>query len=295
LNNTTDTTNHPSPLDVWTISRILTWTKKRFEEALIDTPLLDAQLLLCEALKCRKVDLYLTPERPLSPEERAFFRSLVKRRLQGEPIAYILNKSFWHTLELYVDKRVLIPRPETESLLDFVLHIIKTKKHTPLKILDLCTGSGCLAIALAKAYPNAQVVGIDISKEALEVAKQNAHTHEVSPVFIEGDIEDEKMFESLKKTYESFDIIVSNPPYVAYEEWEDLDISVKDYEPSLALIAKKEGLHLGETILKTLNHFELLSPQGVFAMEMGVGHPSKLLLSLTSSYKDKIFSLKNVS
>ncbi|BBH54336.1 peptide chain release factor N(5)-glutamine methyltransferase [Fluviispira sanaruensis] len=260
---------------LWTIREILNWTSKHFHEKKIETPLLDAQLLLCKVLNLSKVQLYIEMDKPLNETEKRDYRALVKRRLNGEPVAYILNEKYWHNLKLYVDKRVLIPRPETESMLDFVL---QNKKNCDLKyILDLCTGSGCLAIALAKAFPTTIVIGVDISTEALAVAKINAELNSVHNVeWLLADLTQLEIFQELKTKYKAFDIVVANPPYVTEKEWHSLEHTVKEFEPKLALVAADEGLFIGEQIVKNIEDFSLLSSNSIFAMEMADKQPQKI-------------------
>ena len=267
---------------VWTVRAALRWITEKFQSISLETPLLDAQLLLSHAIQSQRVTLYLEPERLLTEAERARLRESVKRRLLGEPVAYILGSAFWHDLELYVDDRVLIPRPETESLLDFVLAI--TKGTNPKVILDLCTGSGCLAIALARAFPQAEVFAVDISQAALSVAKLNAEKYGCSSItFLEGDVSDRSLYQSLKKP----DIITANPPYVSFSEWASLDISVKNYEPKLALCAEEEGLALGRAILQSLSSEGFLETAQVFCMELGLTHPSLLVKEFSLPLKKR--------
>ncbi|KAB8028500.1 peptide chain release factor N(5)-glutamine methyltransferase [Fluviispira multicolorata] len=265
---------------LWTVREILNWTTKRFNEKELETPLLDAQLLLCKVLNFTKIQLYIEMDKPLNEQEKSQFRTLVKRRLSGEPVAYILNEKYWHNLKLFVDKRVLIPRPETESILDFILQ--NKKNSDPKIILDLCTGSGCLAIALAKEFPNAQVIGVDISNDALAVAKINAELNSVNNIeWLNADVSHIKVFQELKSKYNGFDIIVANPPYVTENEWLKLTPTVKEFEPKLALVALDEGLIIGFSILKNIEDFSLLSSHAIFAMEMADKQPQKLKSEIT--------------
>ena len=259
---------------VWSVQEILQWTRQKFMEKGFPSPLLDAQLLLCHVMNFTKIQLYTECNKPLSDIEREKMRSVVKRRLKGEPVAYILEEKDWHDFTLKVNKNVLIPRPETETLLDIAL------QHTPENpktIIDFCTGSGCLAIALKKAYPEAKVVAVDISPEALEVAKENAKLNSVEIDFICADVTLEQLFQNLKETYGSFDTVVSNPPYVTYDEWENLDTGVKDFEPKLALVAEKDGLAVIEKMLGYLFNHTLFSENSFLAVELAENHPQKLI------------------
>lgn len=263
----------------WTIRDILQWVTKRFTHAEIPSPLLDAQLLVGASLGMSRVQLYMELDRPLSLMERDTLRGLVRRRLAGEPVAYLLNQKSWHNLDLYVDSRVLIPRPETEWLLDFVLGLFVERRGESLRILDLCTGSGCLAIALAQYFPASKVFAVDLSADALDVAAENAQRHCVAVEWVRADIRD-PAWRSGAVGAEGFDLIVANPPYVTEEEWQDLDISVRGYEPRLALVADDEGLAVGKTIAREVLLGCWLRTGGVFGMELGLGQPTAVAGSL---------------
>lgn len=262
---------------LWTIREILNWTTKRFSESGIDTPLLDTQLLLCRVLNLTKIQLYTEIDKPLNDKERFQFRELVKKRLKGEPVAYLLNEKYWYDIKLYIDNRVLIPRPETESMLDFILQKCKLKNKTPEIILDLCTGSGCLAIALAKKFPTSKVIGVDISKDAIDVCIKNADLNDVSNVtWLNADVTKKELYEMLLSEYKTADIIVSNPPYVTEEEWLQLDVGVKDFEPKIALFCDENGLKIGKKIVENISSFNLLNEDSIFAMELAEKQPQKI-------------------
>ncbi len=273
-------------VEKWTLRTILEWTTGRFKQADMDTPLLDAQLLLCRVLNMTKIKLYMEMDQPLSAAERTQLRELVKRRLNGEPVAYILNEKHWYNSTFYVDKRVLIPRPETECLVDFVKDACKVYEKSPKLIFDFCTGSGCLAVTLAKMFPDATVVGIDIAAEALEVATENALRNNVENIeWRRGDLSSKDFFAQLKNEFGEADIIVANPPYVTEDEWLHLDISVKNYEPKLALTAPEEGLFVGKQIVKFVVEFNLLKKEfSAFAMEMAKGQPQSLFANKLDNY-----------
>lgn len=279
----------------WTTREVLTWTTNRFKQADIETPLLDAQLLLCKVLNTKKINLYMDFEKPLTFAERACLREFVKRRLNGEPIAYILKEKHWYNLPFYVDEKVLIPRPETECLLDFIIETVK-KYHTqvssespaqdqgadqaqPLLLYDFCTGSGCIAIALAKNFPTAKIIAIDISSDALHVAKQNAQINYVENIeWLNLDLTKKESYSLLKQLYGQAQALVANPPYVAESEWKHLDISVKNFEPKIALTAAEDGLCIGKKIIENMEEFSLLDNHfSVFGMEMAHLQPQKLI------------------
>jgi release factor glutamine methyltransferase len=262
----------------WTVKDILEWTRSRFAQLDVATPLLDAQLLLGSVLSLKKVQIYMHLDRVLSEEERAGMRDLVRRRVLGEPVAYLLGHKEWHEIDLFVDKRVLIPRPETETLLDFVLDTFRSSQSQPARILDLCTGSGCLALSLARRFPSANVYAVDISEDALDVARINAKRNNVKNIsFIQGDVTDAGLYASLLNQAKGpFDVVVSNPPYVSEEEWKQCDIGVRDFEPKLALTASDEGLSIARQIKLHFIEGGLLSSNSVFGMEVGLAHCDRL-------------------
>lgn len=266
----------------WTVRDVLNWTSRKFSDLDLPSPLLDAQLLIGSALSLSKVEIYTQLDRPLIESERSQLRELVRRRMTGEPVAYLLKQKDWHDLDLYVDNRVLVPRPETETLLDVVLAVCKSDSFRPLKILDLCTGSGCLAVALAKRFPEAQVIGIDVSSDALEVARINAERNSVTNVeFVCADAAQAATYDSLKSCG-AFDIIVSNPPYVSEVDWSQCDTSVRDFEPKLALVGGECGWHLPAQVMGVLSDTGLLPQAKMVGFELGVDHPLCLSESLQS-------------
>lgn len=264
--------------ETWTVKDILAWTSSRFAQLDLPTPLLDAQLLLSSVVGLSKVQLYMHHDRALSSDERAQMRDLVRRRLAGEPVAYLLGRKDWHDLDLLVDARVLIPRPETETLLDFVLDVLRSAGRTPQRLLDLCTGSGCLAIALGRRFPSSTVFAVDVSADALAVARENAQRNGVRNVtFLEADVRDDSLFAKLLEAAGGpFDVVVSNPPYVSESEWAGLDVGVRGFEPRLALVADDDGLALARGIARNVGVEGVLSAESVFAMEVGLAHCDRL-------------------
>jgi len=268
-------------LEQWTVKDILQWTSQRFSQQELPTPLLDAQLLLASVLGLSKVQLYMAHDRVLSADERTRMRELVKRRVSGEPVAYLLGRKEWHELDLHLDARVLIPRPETETLLDFAFEAFRGSKRTPTAVLDLCTGSGCLAISFAKRYPDAKVIAVDISEDALAVARENARRNGTPQVeFVLGDVTDPSLYATLANKVSAqggrFSVIVANPPYVSESEWNACDVGVRDFEPKLALVAEDEGLAIGRALLRLVEDGALLAAHGVFGMELGLAHCGRL-------------------
>ena len=232
-------------MESWTIKRLLDWTTDYFKKYNIEWPHLEAEILLAHALKFKRIELYTKHEQILTPEELGKFKGFIQRRSQHEPIAYITNNQPFMSLDFYVDRSALIPRPETEKLVEVVIDFIKTLPvtHSPLLITDLGTGSGCIAVSLAKYLPNIKVIGIDSSPEAIKIAQKNAEAHNVLDrcEFVVGD-----MFQSLltfmTQKPEEINLIVSNPPYIPTADIDTLETDVKGWEPGGALDGGPDGL-----------------------------------------------------
>lgn len=225
--------------------------------AISDSAKLDAQLLVCQACNFAQTKLIAHPEQELSNEELTIFKSLLARRSQGEPLAYIIGKQEFWSLNFIVNENVLIPRPETELLVEIALDLISDKQAP--QILDLGTGSGAIAIAIGKERNDCTIMATDISQLALEVATLNAEKHKVAIQFIHSD-----WYQKLGA--EMFDVIVCNPPYVA-EEDPQLHQYVKLFEPTHAVISNKKGTQDLENVI-TNAHQYLLSP-GYLLLEHG--------------------------
>jgi release factor glutamine methyltransferase len=253
---------------VWTIQSVLAWSKGYLEKHGVDSPKLTAELLLSHALACTRMHLYLHLEQPLEGEELAAYRELLKRRAKREPTQYILGTQGFWSLDLLVDPRVLIPRPETECLVEECVRLFK-EGVVPLQgpFLDVCTGSGALACALASEFRDAEVDATDVSPDALEVARANVERcEEASSIsasqitLFEGDL-----FASLPAR--EYAVIVSNPPYIRSADMAGLQDEVRDFEPSLALDGGEDGLDLVREILDQAPSF--LTEQGVLLIEIG--------------------------
>lgn len=265
-------------MSLWTVGQVLDWTTERFSKTSSPTPRLDAQLLLGHALGLSRVELYTQRERPLSQQERDTMRLHVERRLKGEPIAYILEKKWWHNLELTVSSDVLIPRPETETLLDWVLTFLPHWAPEPKVIFDLCTGSGALAIALALACPGAQVVGLDLCPRALAIAGINVDRYGLKErVFLSlGDATHASVLQSLRDRFGYPDIVVTNPPYVSKNEWEMCPEEVRLFEPPLALLGGDTGLEVAVALLQAMTDANIVSSCRILAMELADNQPFSL-------------------
>jgi release factor glutamine methyltransferase len=225
------------------------------------SPRLDAEVILAHILKVDRLYLYRNPEKFLTQEAVSAFQSLTARRLQGEPVAYLINqKEFW-SLIFEVNEQVLIPRPDTECLVEEVLKVCPSTATGDLRILDLGTGSGAVGVALAWELRHAHVVATDLSPGALNVARRNAGRHGVEQrmTFLAGDL-----FAPLS---EKFDIIVSNPPYISTAAFETLPVDVRGYEPAEALLAGPEGMVFHERIIAGCG--EYLNEGGWLFLEIG--------------------------
>ncbi|MGL6074074.1 MAG: peptide chain release factor N(5)-glutamine methyltransferase [Fimbriiglobus sp.] len=245
----------------WTIKALTEWTTKFFASKGIDTPLKEARTIMAHVLRCKTIDVVARSEEEPTPEERTQFKALIQRRADGCPTAYITGTRDFYLLAFEVNPAVLIPRPDTEMLILAAADALKS--HPNPRILDLGTGSGCIAVSLAHQTKTSQITAIDISVEALEVARRNAETHHVSNriAFLQGDL-----FAPLPAEAK-FELIVSNPPYIAPAEIETLSHEVKDYEPRLALDGGPDGLDFYRRIAATANAF--LAPGGTVLVEIG--------------------------
>lgn len=230
------------PNKIWRVVDLLDWTSQYFEKNDIPNPRLDAEVLLGHLLGKSRLQLYLDFEMPVFQEHLTPFRELIKKRIDRTPISYLTNRKEFMSLEFYVDERVLIPRPETEQLVETVL---TAQTDKPQRLLELGTGSGVIATSLAIHQPEWDITATDLSEEALVVAQKNAETHNCAAQikFLSGDL-----FEPIKAIDPNgetpFDWIVCNPPYVKKTEWDSLSPDVRDYEPEIALFAGNDGLDI---------------------------------------------------
>lgn len=215
---------------VWTLGSLLDWTAKHLASKNIDSARLDAEVLLAHVVPCKRIDLYGIRHGEVASEEiKQKYRELIRKRLEGCPVAYLVGRKEFYGLELKVTPAVLIPRPDSEHVVMECLKLAKPIERP--RILDIGTGSGNLAIALARHHPAAEITAIDISSDALKIAQENAAKHGVAARirFLEGDLsapicDDER-----------FDFVVSNPPYIADEDIPKLPVGVRQYEPLTAL------------------------------------------------------------
>ncbi|MCK4783566.1 MAG: peptide chain release factor N(5)-glutamine methyltransferase [Desulfobacteraceae bacterium] len=260
----------------WIIKDLLKVTADYLKEKEIDSPRLTAEILLSHQLNTDRVNLYLNFDQPLTEKEISGYRSLIKRRLRHEPIQYITGSQEFWSLDFMVDPQVIIPRPESELLVEQAINRVGANfapQNQSPKILDLGTGSGALAISVAKEVPQARFWATDLSAAALSLARSNAEKHGVSEriQFMRGDLWDPIINLDI-----TFDIIISNPPYITSEEYNDLAPEVRDYEPRLALDGHEGGMYFIEKIIR--GGLDYLSPGGWLIMEMSPDQTEKALL-----------------
>lgn len=232
----------------WTVLRLLEWTTEFFKQRGSDSPRLDAEVLLAHARECSRIELYTAFAEVPEDEQRVAFREMVRRRGEGMPVAQLVGYREFYSLRFRVNEDVLIPRPETEHL---VIEAIDCAKELipdgrPLQIADIGTGTGAIAVTLAKNLKEAEVIAVDRSVAALEIAKWNCDQHDVGSrvQLVESDLL------AGVKTPECFDIICSNPPYVSESEYDQLDPTVREFEPREALVSGPSGTEVIERILQ---------------------------------------------
>ena len=253
-----------------------------------ESPALVAELLLCHVLQVERTTLIAHDGDFLSPEERDCLELLLERRRKGEPVAYILGLREFYGRDMEVDRSTLIPRPETEDVVDAALKAFDGTSD--IRFLDLCTGSGCIAVTLAAERPSWKGVAVDIAPDALTVARRNAIRWNVSErvSFQEGDITEEL---SLGKG--CFDLIISNPPYISEEEYAGLDAGVRNFEPRRALVTGPTGLELPGAVERTARR--LLRPGGLFLMEHGWLQGEACRAMCSSPYWEHVFTGRDLA
>lgn len=254
--------------DQWTVRRLLEWTDKYFRDNGLEDSLLAAQLLLAKALECKKVDLYLRFDEVVADDARQVYRDMVQRAAAGEPIAFLIGSREFFSLEFDLRPGVLIPRPETELLVQWVIRKVRSDKELSqsqsIRILELGTGSGCVAVSLARFMPTAcLIIAADVSGDAVALADQNRRKHDVTDSVcpVVGDLL------APFAPGRQFDFIVANLPYVTDADFERLPKHIKDYEPAGALRAGPEGLAVIEPAISQA--WQYLKIGGYLALEIG--------------------------
>lgn len=251
-----------STTETWTIGKLLTWTTDYLKKGGSTSPRLDAEVLLAHACGCQRIELYTTFDQEPTEEARVAFRELVRRRNEGTPVAYLVGYKEFYSMQFEVNPDVLIPRPETEHLVVAALDRAKELGPQALRIVDVGTGSGAIAVTVAKHLKTCHITAIDKSPTALAVARRNAEKHQLSEdqiTFVESDLL------SALPADATFDLVLSNPPYVSQAEFEQLPITVRNFEPQLALVSGPDG---SEVIARLLIEAQLrLKPRGYCIFE----------------------------
>ena len=265
-------------MEEWTIQKLLNWVTEYLKTKGIDSPRLSAELLLSHVLGLKRIELYTQFNKVVVEEELSQLRELVKRAGKHEPIAYLTGKKEFYSLEFDITKDCLIPRPETELLVERAIEFLRTRSDSPREMMaspisrgeqlvcDLCTGCACVAVAIARNFADCRLVATDISDAALAVAEQNVTKHGLTNrlKLLKGDLF-EPIIPGLGTA--KFDLIVCNPPYVSDSEFSKLANNVKDFEPKLALAAGPDGLDIIKRIIAQAGPF--LKPAAALMLEIG--------------------------
>lgn len=254
---------------VWTVLDIVKWGTEYFERKGMDSPRLTIELMLCHVLSVRRLQLYTDHERPLSKEELSTLRSFVQRRAAHEPLQYILHKAEFYGLTFEVGAGVLIPRPETELIVERGIRFLKEHVKEPQRCLDIGTGSGCIPISIAVHIPNSQWICTDISPEALSTASRNAQIHGV-----DGRIEFQLADLFVQNPQGPFDLITMNPPYIPLADMHELEPEVKEHEPHRALTDDLNGLTFYHRFAQIATG--LIAPVGLALLEIGFEQASDI-------------------
>jgi len=241
------------------------------------SPRLDAEVLLADILGMQRIDLYAKFDRPLDQKELALYRKAIAKRANMEPVAYIIGRKEFYSREFTVTPDVLIPRPDTEVIVEKVISYAKSFGIESPEILDLCTGSGAIAITLKLEIPSSQVTATEISEKALEIARKNAAKLGADVSFVQGDL-----YAGIDK---QFDIIVSNPPYIKSQDIEKLEVNVSAYEPRMALDGGQDGLDFYRRIISESGKY--LKRAGAVFLEIGDDQAGQVA---SLAEKEKIFA-----
>lgn len=254
--------------DKWTIKRLIDWTTDHFSKHQIEDPHLEAEILLANALGTERIKLYMDFEKEVAERELKIFKDHIQRRIKREPTAYITGYQPFMSLNFKVNRDVLIPRPETELLVEDVIRTAKTI-NKKARLLDIGTGSGAIAVTIAKFIENIDIVATDSSAKALGIAKENAIAHNVQSKieFVNADI--------FPLEASAFDIIVSNPPYIRTDDIKSLQSEVRDYEPVQALDGGRDGLDSFRKIMERIHDF--IRQGSYLFFEIGIGQSEQVM------------------
>lgn len=248
-------------VEVWTVKKVLDWTIGHLKQHGSESPRLDAEILLAHARGCPRIQLYTQYDAPLTPEERSTMRDLVRRRATLEPVAYLVGYREFFGIEFDVAPGVLIPRPDTESLVVTALEILK--ELPAASVLDVCAGTGCIPISIAENCENASLTAIEIDDCAFQIAQRNIEKHELTDriSLLQGDL-----FSPLASDAR-FDVITANPPYVTDEEMDTLQPDIRLHEPQLALRGGQDGLDIVKRLIDEGSSW--LNDNGALLLEIG--------------------------
>lgn len=265
-------------LSHWTILELLKWTTGYFRDHRVDSARSEAEILLAHTLGSRRIDLYLNHDQPLYEHELKQFKQSIKRRLDGEPVAYITGRREFWSLDLAVNPSVLIPRPETECLVEALLPFLDQATGRPKRVLDMGTGSGAIVIALAHERPEHRYLAMDRSEAALQTARSNARRHKLADRI---DWFCGSWDTALAPEGAIFDLIVANPPYVRSRDIDGLQPEIRLHEPRLALDGSHDGLACIRRIIQS--GFRYLRAGGLLALEMGHDQRTEIQTLATST------------
>jgi release factor glutamine methyltransferase len=270
--------------ETWTILKVLKWTTAYFKSHHVEQPRATAEILLAHTLGVGRVDLYVQYDRPLEEDELGRFKEYIRRRIQREPVAYIVGKKEFWSMDFDVSPDVLIPRPETETLVEAALMIVPAEPTAaPLKIVDLGTGSGAVVVAVASERPGHEFYAVDRSEEVLAVAQGNARAHglDKTVTFLQGD-----WFDAIRGKGLCFDVIISNPPYISTPELEELPPEISRHEPWEALDGGADGLDAIRLIVREASDY--MAPGGWLLFEIGHDQWARVekLMSAAKAYSD---------
>lgn len=264
----------------WTIGKLQNWATNYLESKDVPDAKRSIDLIICQIMNLERIDLYLKFDLPLNQFELNEIKDKIKRLISGEPLQYVMGEVEFYGLKFKVNESVLIPRPETEELVDLIVEDNKLKKD--LKILDIGCGSGCIGISLAKKLFGSKVFSIDISEGAIELSKSNANLNDAQNIeFYVLDI-----LNKVPKT--KFDVIVSNPPYISTKEFDLLDKNVREFEPRVALTDEDDGLKFYRRFYELFE--KMLEKDGIFYFENSFDQGEKLLEAFSKKYNSMAIS-----
>ena len=268
----------------WRIIDIIKWGEDYFKSKAFENPKQEIEWLLCDLLGLKRIDLYVKFEDKINNSKLNKLKSWIKRRVKREPLQYITGETEFYGLKFKTTPQALIPRPETERLVDLTL--LSIGNNSDLKLLEIGAGSGCVSIAISNKKPMVNILSLDVSKDALELAETNAELNNCKNIkFLEMDFLNDV-------PNEKFDILISNPPYIPEKEIENIMPEVKNYEPRIALTDNGDGLTFYHRIAKRAK--TLINPNGFILLEVGLGeHPQKVLSLFKESKFDQLELIKD--